>query len=68
MPKFTVLMQRYVEETAAIEVDADTIGIAIHMASEKKWDKDLEWEEGDDMDGPRVYSVLNADGDEIWER
>lgn len=65
-PLFKVLVQQYVEETAEIEVRANTIeearDIALKLAPE------ADWEDGNDSYAAAVYAVKNEDDQIIWER
>jgi hypothetical protein len=68
MPKYRVLVQRYVEETAAIEVDAPDVDEARDIATYTMRfnPKHVSWGEGDDITGEDVYAVLLGD-EMVWE-
>jgi hypothetical protein len=73
MPTFKVCVQRYVEETAAVMVDANTPEEAASIGEQRLADGDIDsWEEGDDVLDydfvGGVYAVLDKDGDSVWER
>ncbi|WP_024516978.1 hypothetical protein [Bradyrhizobium sp. Tv2a-2] len=75
--KFKVRVQRYVEETATLEVEAVSPSHAASIASRLMKDRPeaiTSWEAGDDildegnMGYGGVYAVLDKDGDTVWER
>ena len=63
---YTVLMQQYVEHTASAGIDAyspeEAKDIALSRAHE------YEWREGDDCWAAEAYSVMDEDGNIVWER
>lgn len=76
MPKYTVHLQRYVEQVTTIEVIASTIGEAVEMAEYRCEDDNLEWTPGDDVingaaaevGGVAYSAVSQGDDGEEWER
>ncbi len=63
--KYRVLLQQYVEQTASIEIEADTPedakDIALNRAAE------AEWGPGDDAYDVDCYAVMDGAGI-VWER
>lgn len=69
MPRFKVCVQQYVEETAEIEIDADTPEEAMRKGEKMLADGDVDsWGAGDDITDREVYAVLDAGGGMVWER
>ena len=76
MPKYTVHLQRYVEQVTTIEVIASTIKEAVEMAEYRCEDDKLEWTAGDDIiagaaaevGGAAYSAVSQSDDGEKWER
>jgi hypothetical protein len=67
--RFKVCVQQYVEETAAIYVDAVDPNAAVAIADQKLADGDVDnWQAGDDFKDREVYAVLDNRGDSVWER
>ena len=66
MPKYTVLLQQYVENLARMEVEAnspeDARNIALNRASEALWTA------GEDAYDPEVYIVKDENNHEVWNR
>jgi hypothetical protein len=72
MPRFKIHVRQYVEEVAYIYVEAETPEAAIAKASEGDL-RDLcddanTWANGGDALDAEIYSVLDADGNEVWAR
>jgi hypothetical protein len=72
MTKFKVFLQRYVEQTAVVEIEADTVEDAVAEGEERALDASLQWSAGDDIIagaaaevGSAVYQVYDEAGDEI---
>jgi hypothetical protein len=74
MPKFKVCVQQYVEETAIVEIEADTLELARVAVVDKLRDGDItNWEPGDDIltDSSGfggVYAVKDENDELVWER
>jgi hypothetical protein len=67
MPKFKVLVQKYVEETAVVEIEAETAAQAAELYNAEPYDYETKWEPGDDEERPEAYAVKQGD-ELIWER
>ena len=66
---FKVFVQRYLEETATITVQAADCQEAREKALLlANFDDSVEWGPGDDMTGPEAYQVNDDNGAEVWER
>jgi hypothetical protein len=75
MPKFKIHLQQYVEETAVVEIESDTIEWAVAKAEQMVEEGDVDWSDGDDVIrgaaaciGSPAYSAHGVDNDETWER
>jgi hypothetical protein len=69
MAKFKVCVQQYVEETAVLEIDAETPEDAVAIGRQMLSDGDIDnWGDGDDTMHQDVYVVLDANRDIVWER
>lgn len=67
MPKFTVHVRQWVEETDDITVEADTVGEAIEKAVELAENGEVDWRDGNTIDGIAAFMVTDEKGDLIWE-
>ena len=73
MPTSRMLVQQYVEQTAVVEVEAESEEAAEAMigATERGiecGDMAPAWEEGEDVIDVAVYAIQTADGEEFWTR
>lgn len=69
MPKFKICVQQFVEETAALEIEADTAEQAVAIAERKLSAGEIDnWSAGDDITDREVYAILDKHGDAVWER
>lgn len=66
MPKFTVLLQQYVEKITSVDIEADTYERAIELAK-NGGACCATWEDGDDSYEMKAYAVKQGD-DLVWER
>jgi chaperonin cofactor prefoldin len=74
--KYLVSIQRYVEQTATVEIEADSIEEAVEEAADCYTDATVEWQVGDEIipgsaaetDGQCAYWAQTEDGSETWER
>ncbi len=67
MPTYKVHVQRFVEQVATVEIEADTPDAAARIADSMKHG-DFKWEPGDDAHGLDAYAVANAADEIVWER
>lgn len=68
MPKFTVLLTQMVEQTAAVEVEAESPEEARDKVLESDPGVTADWDEGDWADDVECYSVLDETGKVVYER
>jgi hypothetical protein len=69
MKKFKVHVQQYVEETATVEIEADTVEEAVDIAHRMLRNGEVEdWSDGDDTINSDVYAAMDEDGELAWER
>ena len=70
MPTFKVHVQRFVEETATIEVDAGCVDCAVRIARDmaKADAPGITWGDGDDVEDIDAYAAHDESGDLVWER
>jgi hypothetical protein len=76
MPKFMVQLQQYVEETALVEIEADTVSQAIELAEQMYDAGEVDnWEDGwDVVRGLAVdcsdpaLRVFDETGAKVWDR
>ena len=64
MPKFTVYLQQYVEQTASLEIEADSAEEARDKALSNAPSAD--WDLGDDAYAAEVYRIEEIKT--VWER
>ena len=65
---FKVHVQRYLEETAVITVQAVDAEQAVTIGENWAAGDDVDWGPGDDVTSPDAYQVTDANGDPVWER
>ena len=70
MPKFKAHVQRFVEETATVEVEADSAEEAIMKARDtvRLNQESLQWGSGDDCEGEEVYALEDEAGEQVYTR
>lgn len=80
MPKYVVHLQRWMEQTASLTVEAESIEAAVDAAHETAKtdyaDIAVKWSEGGEViqgaaaeiDYRMAYSAMGLDNDETWER
>jgi hypothetical protein len=68
MPKFIVKCQQYVEETAEIEVEADTPEAARQLVLDQDLMMDADWQDGSDSYEAEIYLVVDEENNTVWDR
>jgi len=67
MATFKVHVSQYVEETAVLEVEADTVEAARALAEITLTEGEIDWEDGTDCFPATIQRVDNDNNDTLWE-
>lgn len=68
MPKFRVCVQQFVEEVGSVLIDAPTAEEAAKAYNDDPGSFDVDWSDGDDINGQEAYCVQDRQRNTLWER
>jgi hypothetical protein len=67
--RYKVRLQRYVEETTVVEIEAEDAASAAEAGEiyvRKHW-RQIKWDEGDDIMHQCAYEVSDMDNNTLWD-